>query len=223
LREFLSLATDIFRDNLAAVALCGPVVSPEFDPDEELTRTVLIVQRVDLSMLRGLAEHGPRLGRRGLAPPWVMTPAYLSASQDVFPLELLEIQDHHLMLRGDDCFALLTFQDAHMRLQCERELKSLTIGLGHGLLATGGRNKLINELEHQAGERLKRTLRGLVWLKGMKETRALSAVLDTLENIVQRKLPGLRAAIDQYADHDWEEFRRLYEEVEFLGETVNGW
>ena len=67
-----------------------------------------------------------------------MTPAYLSGSVDSFPLELLEIQQRRAVLWGDDYFADLKLDQADVRLQCERELKRILLGMRQGLLASGG-------------------------------------------------------------------------------------
>ena len=76
-----------------------------------------------------------------------MTPDYIRSSVDTFPLELIEIQQMHLTLFSEVSFDELTFQDGHVRLQCERELKALLIGLRQVLLASAGEEKFIGVLE----------------------------------------------------------------------------
>ena len=73
------------------------------------------------------------------------------------------------------------------------------------------------------GEGLMRTLRGLLWLKGQKEAKPAGEVLSEVEKIADRKLTGVRTALDRSASHGWNEFEGLYRDVEALGEIVNGW
>ena len=223
LRSYAELVKELAGTNAKALTLFGAVATGSFDPGRHTARNVLVVDRVDLSMLRKLADQGTRLGKARIAAPLVMTPAYIKDSLDTFPLELIEIQQQHVTLFGDDHFVGLSFEDGHVRLQCERELKAILIGLRQGLLAAAGREKFIGALEMDVGEGLMRTLRGLLWLKGQKDAKPGSEVLTAAETIIERKLPGVRTALDPAAHHGWDEFESLYRDVETLGEITNAW
>ena len=74
-----------------------------------------------------------------------------------------------------------------------------------------------------AAENLVRTLRGLLWLKGHKEVEDATEVVGQIETLATRMLPGLRAAAHTAMPAGWGDFDRLYQDVEALGEIVNGW
>lgn len=221
--EFADLLRQLAGTGAESLTLFGAVATDAFDPSRQTARSVLVVNRVDLSMLRRLADHGAKLGKAHIAAPLVMTPDYIKDSLDTFPLELIEIGQKHVTLFGEDCFADLSFEDAHVRLQCERELKVILIGLRQGLLAAAGREKFIGALEIDVGEGLSRTLRGLLWLKGKKDARPAAEVVTEVEGIIDRKLNGLRLAMDSTAHHGWSEFEKLYNDVEALGRLVDAW
>jgi hypothetical protein len=63
----------------------------------------------------------------------------------------------------------------------------------------------------------------MAWLKG--ETAALpqEQALAGVEQVMDRKLSGVRASLDSEARHDWGVFENLYHDVEALGEKVNAW
>ena len=109
------------------------------------------------------------------------------------------------------------------RLQCERELKSILISLRQGLLAAAGRHSFLEAVAIELGEKLVRTMRGMLWLKGRKEAKPAAAVVAEVEGLTDRRLDGVRAALDSGADHGWSEFEKLYEDVASLGNTVDGW
>lgn len=223
LTDYARLIQDIASSNAVALTLYGRVVSPTFDPARHTARSVMIMGQVDLAALRRLALHGAKLGKSAIAAPLVMTPDYIKASLDTFPLEFIEIGQHHLTLFGEDHFADLSFEDTHVRLQCERELKTVLIGLRQGLLAAAGREKFISALEQDVAEALMRTMRGMLWLKGMRDALPGDKVVEEIEKLTERKLPGVRTAMDPEADHGWEAFEKLYRDVESLGEIANGW
>jgi hypothetical protein len=136
---------------------------------------------------------------------------------------LIEIKQCHLTLFGDDHFAELSFDDSHVRHQCERDLKGVLIGLRQGLLAAAGRDSFLGALEVDVADGLIRTLRGLLWLKGQRDARKAADVLTEAERITEKKLPGIRAALDTSGEHGWEQFQTLYLDVAALGEIVDAW
>ncbi len=214
---------DIFGATARALTLFGHVVTPAFDPARHLVQSVVVTEGVDLGLLRRLAERGPELACERITAPLVMTPEYIRASLDTFPLELLAIQQCHVTVFGEDYFAALTFEASHMRLQCERELKTLTLAMRQGLLASAGDEQFLTSVELDLAGGLVRTLRGLLWLKGDCEQRAERAMLAALERRLERTFPGIQDALDEHAPHDWAEFERLYRDIDFLGKAVNDW
>ena len=136
-----------------------------------------------------------------------MTPGYIKASLDTFPLEFIEIHQCHITLFGHDHFETLSFNDVDVRLQCERELKTILIAMRQGLLAAAGREKLISEMEINVAKHLVQTFRGLLWLKGEKEAKPTAHVISEVENITERKLPGVRDALIVTGPHGWDLFR----------------
>lgn len=223
LEDYARLVRQVAGPNAKSLTLFGAIAAGSFDADRHTARNVLVVGRVDLDMLRQLATHGARLGKVHIAAPLIMTPEYIKASVDTFPLELIEIMQQHLVLFGNDYFEDLSFEEADIRLQSERELKAILIGLRQGLLAAAGREKLVSALEMDVAEGLLRTLRGLLWLKGKKDARPAADVLSDIEKITERKLSGVRTALDPSARHGWNEFEVLYRDVEALGEIANAW
>ncbi|UCG15229.1 MAG: hypothetical protein JSV19_08015 [Phycisphaerales bacterium] len=223
IHEYAGLVRKLAGANARALTLFGAVVAGSFDPDRHVVRNVLVLGEVDLEVLKRLAEHGAKLGKQRISAPLIMTPEYIAESLDTFPLELLEIQQQHVTLFGQDHFVELTFAESDLRLQCEREIKAILIGLRQGLLAAAGRDRILGELEVDVAAGLLRTLRGMLWLKGDKKPKPSAAVVDAVETVTDRKLHGLRTALDPTAEHSWPEFQRLYEDVAALSVIVNAW
>ncbi len=223
IEEYTGLVRELAGGSAKALTLFGAIVAGSFDPSRHTARNVLVVAQVDLSVLKKLAGHGARLGKASISAPLIMTPEYIKTSLDTFPLELLEISQKHVTIFGQDYFEDLSFDADHVRLQCERELKVILIGLRQGLLAAAGREKFISALEMDAGEGLTRTLRGLLWLKGDKDAKPATDVIAAIEKLTERKLPGIRTALDTSAHHGWDELDTLYRDVEALGEIANAW
>jgi hypothetical protein len=227
MREPITAYADLLRqtcgENAQSLTLYGTIAAGTFDADRHTACSVLIVERVDLSELQAIARHGSKFGGDRIAAPLIMTPAYVTESCDTFPLELVEIQQNHHVLFGDDYFAKLTFTDADVRRQCERELKVLAMGLRQGLLAAMGHAKLLGEIEASTAESLLRVLRGMLWLKGERESQPGSAVVESIARLLNREFPGIASAVARDGQHDQAQFERLYADVEALGEIVDAW
>lgn len=223
LRKFGNRVQTLAGSNCLAVTVFGAIATPRFDPARHTAKSVVVLLRVDLGMLRLLAQEGAKLGKAKIAAPLIMTPDYIQASLDTFPLEFLEIQQCHICLVGPDHFTDLTFADTHVRHQCERELKTILIAMRQGLLAAAGREKLFGTIESDVAERLVRTLRGLLWLHGQREFLPGIQAVEQVEQQVDRSLSGVRDAVNQSGRHGWEEFCRLYDDIEALKTFVDRW
>ena len=223
IRRYAETLKELAGDNARSLTLFGTVAADTFNPRSHTARSVFVVGAVDLEMLRRLARQGPRLGKARIAAPLIMTPEYIDASLDTFPLEFLEIAQHRVCVFGEDYFQGLSLQAADVRHQCEREIKTIQLGMRQALLAAAGRDKTLSTVEVDVGERLLRSLRGLLWLHGDTEPRAALDAVAAVEDGIQRSLPGVRSAVDDRSHHGWEEFKTLYADVDALRTHINAW
>ena len=220
-QQYADILTELASEDLIGLTLYGPVLATSFDRSRQTVRNVVVLQQIDLEVLRKLGQHGARLAKTRIAAPIVMTPSYIQESLDTFPLELLEIQLHHATLLGEDYFESFDFQPEHIRLQCERELKVLLVGMRQGLLASGGDAKRLGRLEDCAAETLARILQGLLWLKGDRDAMDQVELITRAESVLEQELPAVHAIADSAAGRGWEQFVSLYEDLEVLRETVD--
>ncbi len=223
LRRLAARIRELGKEKRVGWALFGAVVAEEFDKSRHAVQSVLMLESIDLEFLRQLAAEGSDYGKAGLAAPLVMTPKFLESSRDTFPLELIEIHQHHLIVFGNDPFNDLKFEDRNVRLQCERELEVLSIGLRQGLLAATGKEKRLALLQRDWIHNLVRTLRGLLWLKGQREGLPAQRVLAEVARITELPLKGIHRALTAGEPPGWEAFKHLYADVEALGNAVDGW
>ncbi len=223
MEKFVDRVQALGGTNCLAMIGFGAIATSGFDPARQTARSVLVLEKIDLEMLRELAKDGLKLGKAKIAAPLIMTPAYINGSLDTFPLELLEIQQCRVCLVGTDYFADVSFQDTHLRLQCERELKTILIGMRQGILAAAGREKILGAMEGDIAERLLRTLRGLLWLHGQRDFLPAIDVIGRIEQETDRALPGIRGALRDTRRHDWKDVTSLYDEIDGLKTLADRW
>jgi hypothetical protein len=208
--------------NALSLTLFGPAAGSAFNPARDMVASVVVLESIDLTCLRRLAADGARFGKHRIAAPLVMTPALIKASRDSFPLELIEVQQQHLVIFGSDLFQDLVFDEQHVRLECEREFKTIAIGMTRGLVADAS-DAALAAIALQALEELVRTLRGLLWLHGERAAAPAADMVSSVEALVSRPLLGVRECLLRPAAYGWAEFQLLYRDIEALGHFADVW
>lgn len=136
----------IFGVHLLSIILYGSGAGEDYLPGKSdlnflITLTDQGVERFDRAL-----EIVTRWRKRNVAIPLFMTNAYLRGSQDSYPIEFLNMKRHYVVVFGADVLAALAFDQCHIRLQLERELRGKLLHLRSGYLATGGAARKIREL-----------------------------------------------------------------------------
>jgi len=220
-RELTRALVELTRDGLLGFSAFGGWLRDDSFYEGTPARSVAVVERFDLQALDRFAGQGVRFGKRGLSAPLIMTPAYIQASCDVFPLELLEIQQLHALLTGKDHFAELKFTPGDLRLQCERELKSELIQLRQGLLAAAGQHKLLGDLCRNGADRTTRVLRGVLHLKGETVAQHADELLARSVDITGVALDAIHRVVSGTAQVGFTEFETFYAELTNLAGYVD--
>ncbi len=82
----------------------------------------------------------------GNPPPLLFTWKILRNSSDVFPIELLDMKENHVILHGEDVLKRLPISHANLRFQLEHELKGKLIQLRERYLLIEGTEEQVAEL-----------------------------------------------------------------------------
>jgi hypothetical protein len=133
----LSLA---LGDKLRSVVLYGPAARGEKPSGDAELHLLVVLADLELATLAAAGPHLARWLARGRAMPRLFTPATLSEAADVFPIELGDIAERHLVLHGRDPLASMPRLDAEpLRLQCERELREKMMRLQEAYALSRGK------------------------------------------------------------------------------------
>jgi hypothetical protein len=220
-REFATYLREKAGDRVLGLSVYGAAAAGTIDLDAQAIHTALVLDAVDLDLLERLAADAARWDERRVAAPTVFSPDSIARSRDTFPLELLEIQQQHVTILGLDHFAPLQFDPAHVRLECERELKVLEIGLQQGVLLSRGRGDSLKNLGDDVAERLLRALRGALWLKGTRHALPAAQVAEVAERLFGLPLEGVQGALAVPPTPPERLVRRLHADIRALGKLVD--
>lgn len=127
--------THIAKANTYWLILYGSAIHPDNWDEQSSDLNLLLVHHAATTSPTLLDRIDEALS--SLPPAWpvhftIMSRSQLERSTDVFPLRYLDMQRHHVMLRGpEDAIATLDISWAHLRLRLEQHLRTLHLHLTH--------------------------------------------------------------------------------------------
>ena len=161
--------------NLSAAVLYGSAVAGDSVKTSDYNMLV-VLNRLDAEALQALTGLCSRWDRDGNPAPLLFAREALLRSADVFPVEFSDIIQTHRVLYGENPFAGMKIDPAHLRLELEHELKSKLILLRSRFLVTKGSDKEVDALMVNFKEFL--YFRRKVWvLTGRKSKSQLIYIL----------------------------------------------
>jgi predicted nucleotidyltransferase len=147
--EFVKRFRESAGANLESIILFGSAVSGEFHPGLSDVNLLCVLRDSSFRALQALAPVAKWWDREKQPPPLCMTRLELERSTDVFTIELLDIQQHHRVLLGEDVVQGLRISMHVHRVQVEYELREKLILLRQQvLLASGNDSRLWDLLLH---------------------------------------------------------------------------
>ena len=143
INEFLRRVQQAAASNLESLILYGSAVSGDFNPEFSNLNLLLVVRDPSLAALQALEPAIEWWTGQKQPPPLIVTARELGCSTDVFPIEFMDMQQHHRVLFGDDPIAGLQISPQLHRNQVEYELREKLILLRqHVILAKGKETRL---------------------------------------------------------------------------------
>ena len=141
--EFLSRMRQAAGENLQSVVLYGSAADGEFHPEYSNLNLLCVLRETSFAALTAIAPPVEWWTRQKHRVPLLLTREELERSADVFSIELMDMQQRHRVLYGEDVLQGLAIPTHFHRAQLEYELREKTILLRERLLlASGNKNHL---------------------------------------------------------------------------------
>ncbi|MGD2080214.1 MAG: hypothetical protein PVJ36_03685 [Nitrospirota bacterium] len=186
-----------YRENIHSIHVTGSSLTDDFDPKASNINSIIVLGEMDLRFLELLAPRGKKYRKQNVSAPLIMTPKYISASLDVFPVEFLNFKLLHETVYGEDILEGLEIRHRDLRQQCERDLKSKLIALRQGYLSSMGDAKAIAEGLVDAITAHMPLFRGIIAVSGKTPPTAWNQVLDELGRVTSVDCGVYRQVLDE--------------------------
>ena len=144
--DFLRWVREAAGANLESVILYGSAASGDFRPGFSNLNLFCVLRDSSFPALQALAPAAKWWDRQKQPPPLFMTRDELERSRDVFPIELLDMQQHHRVLFGEDMLQGVQIPMHRHRIQVEYELREKLILLRQQLLLASESNRRLWDL-----------------------------------------------------------------------------
>jgi len=166
LARFVEELQELYGPELLAVAVTGEAASASYRAGRTPLQSVVVVRKVDPGRLRAARPLLRRWKRRRIPTPLFLDPLYIEGALDTFPLEFLELSEHHAMLFGDERFlASIRIDRDALRLEVEEQLRGKMLHLWEAYLEQGGRRRELERLLQEPLPGFGLALRGLLRLR----------------------------------------------------------
>ena len=214
--------------NIHSIHIVGSAVIADFNETLSDINSVVVLRDMDLKFIEFLAPLGKKYGRKRIAAPLIMTPEYILQSLDAFPVEFQDFKLIHKTVAGEDIFRGLDIPRQHLRLQCEREIKTRLLGLRQGYLASLGEKKLLSEALVRSITGSMALFRAVIVLLGAEPPVMRRDVIGTfgaaakIDTTVLTRLLMLKAKEIKPSEQELNAlFERYYDALEAVGKIVN--
>jgi len=144
--EFVTRVREAAGTNLESVILFGSAVSGDFHSGLSNLNMFCVLRDCSFAALQALAPVAKWWEKQKQPPPLSMTRKELERSTDVFTIELLDMQQHHRVLFGEDVVQGLRISLHVHRVQVEYELREKLILLRQQVLLASGNNSRLWDL-----------------------------------------------------------------------------
>jgi predicted nucleotidyltransferase len=166
----LSLA-GAYGSNLLSLFVYGSAATPDYRPGISDINLGIVLLQNDLENVERGAAVLETLSNQGVKAPFFFTRHYLLNSADVFPIEILNMKEEHIVIYGDDPLREVQITLPALRLQAERELKGKVLHLRTAYLSSLQRKDLAAPVLQASAREFFAIFKALVYLKTRKFPR----------------------------------------------------
>ena len=225
-RKWLAPVRLAVHEEFLAAYLTGSVLTQGFDAKRSRTNVVVLTESLPDTALEALAKALPD-PRDARIDPLFLSRRQLEKSLDTFPIEYLEMKERHLLLEGEDVLASIEVPRAHLRLQCEHELRGKHIQLRQFLLYNWSRPSRLGESLAASASGFATLFRTLLRLQGESPPAEPAQVVQRVADVFKLDAQGLLGAhLAKNAGFDPREdvlaiYRRFNAEIERLIQAID--
>ncbi len=195
LQTYVKEVEGVFGEQLEGILLYGSAARGEFLPGRSNLNILLLVSSCGSATLKKYSAVHRQWSKEQIVVPLFLTEAELHVSARVFPLEFMEIQEQHRLLRGRNPFIGFHVKTDRLREAVVQGLTGHVLRLRQRYVEGGGGNDATTILLSLAITSILPLVRGLQQLLGRPPLAHSDSVIADVAGQLKLDLQGLRDAL----------------------------
>jgi hypothetical protein len=171
--------------DLVSLLLFGSAARGDFITGRSNLNMLVLVRCLSVDLLQRAGQLHQKWGKHKIVAPLLMTEDDLGRSGRLFPLEFLQMTQHHVVLAGHDPFVEFHIDRDQLAWQCEQELMSNLLRLRQRFIEGAGRIEAIQALLILSITAVLPCIRGLLHLMEQPSKGKDIEILEVLPAIFQ--------------------------------------
>lgn len=224
LNKYCNQLVDLYGSGLKSVSIYGSAVGSGFVAKRSDINVLIVMDSIDRQTL--IKYRTMQRKFKNIITSLFMTKKYIENSQDVYPIEFLEMKDNYLVVYGEDVLGQIDIDTKYLRLECEQQLKGSLIKMRNGLIKIGFSKNSFRKILLESFSSIIVIFRSLLRLKNIKpavdKTEIINQMCDSFDinkdifkNILEYKTGSQRKLDFEYC------FDKYVEELENIIEKVD--
>lgn len=227
LEKYLTSLRKDWQADLEGVVLFGSAARGDFITGRSNLNILMMAGHLSVDLLQRAGRLHRQWAKHQIVAPLIMTQDELRRSCHLFPLEYIQMQDHRVILMGQDPFATLQIEDKQLGWQCEQELVANLIRLRQRFVEGEGRAEAIQALLILSITAVLPCLRGLLRVLGQPSRGKDAEVLQRLpqalqfESTVLSEILHIKRGMSSPGSLEWHKvYERYRQNLDSLWERV---
>jgi predicted nucleotidyltransferase len=124
LEIFIENIKTICGSNIKSIVLYGGVAKGDYTKGKSNTNILFVFEQIDLDILDALSISFQKAIADFHFSPFLLTTSEIEPVRKVFAVKLFDIQQHHILLYGEDVLSSLEISKEDLRFISEQELRN---------------------------------------------------------------------------------------------------
>ena len=230
LERYLNKVSQEWQEGVEALLLFGSAARGDFILGRSNINIAGIFRHLPVKTLQKGGSLHRNWGKHQIVAPLMMTLEDLQRSADVFPLEMMQMKDHHVLLQGRNPLLDFTVNEARLPWQCQQEVLGNLFQVRQRYIEGEGRIEAIQALLILSMTALLPCLRGLLKLMGQSSQGADSAILErfhetaSFDTTVLSEVLQMKRGLASPGKFEWPKlYERYLESLEQLDRQCPQW
>lgn len=171
-------------EDVRGVVLYGSLARGEYRAEESDVNLAVSLGRGSAETLRALHEPLRVAWRAVRVEPLLVRAVEVTRLAEVFPIKILDIHEHHVVLSGEDPFAGVVVDPGALRKRTAQELHNHLLRLRRHYVSSGDNLAALAKAVYRSTKALRYELGGLLRLRGEAVVLSVASVLPAAARVL---------------------------------------